>query len=730
VTLERVGSYRIVAPLGEGGMGAVFRAVDERTGREVALKVLQPDLSDDPTFLARFQREARAAAAVRHPAIVTVHEASVSGQVAFMALELVNGGSLKDEIRRRERLPWREAASLFAQVARGLAAIHERGLIHRDVKPANVLLADRPGEARQARLADFGLARRVDPRLSSAAGLTKTGEIVGTFEYMAPEQADARDVDGRADLYALGASLLEALTGRPPFEGSSLAILKQHMIDAPPSVRSRVSEVPPDLDRLVARLLAKDPAARGTAGEIAAELERIASGPAATTGRRAPLAVVALFGTLLVVLVIAMAPWRERPATVERPAAPPTNAPGTDARPVDREKEKVARGASLQRILQLADADEKRALAEVARLKSSPGWQDGGPADAAPIVSKLVARAESLAADLGLSPQPDQISDAYRRARRLFVIARRLDPGVPVGPKLVEAARWFRGNGAVSKVESEAVEAALLVLEGAREEAYVREISEWAASARDKQPLSSESNAAIQEAAWSAGQRLSASGSLLAAIDRRAGLALRRTPDVARSRFERSVTEDGATASDSLAEMGKVLDDAGRPDEALAAWNRAIELVPNNFNARHYRGCALAKGPRDGLARAVDDLKVALGAQRAREERSYGWELATSCALARAQARLGNLEEALAAARGKNTSGLPVEDAALWAALEVKRGGGRGVALKILRATSEWWHSRPDDEGRRAAAALDDLAARVEAAKDPDLEGLLPLPKD
>ena len=338
---ERVGPFRVEGVLGRGGMGTVYRAVDSRTNTPVALKVVLPELAHKAAFLDRFRREGKLGSAVRHPHVVDLLDAGEADGSLYLAFELVQGGSLKARLKATGPLPWREAARVAAQIARGLAAIHAAGLVHRDLKPENVLL----GPDGVAKIADLGLARRVSDA-GGADALTKTGQLLGTFEYMAPEQGhDAREVDGRADLYALGGTLFTLVTGSPPFLGQGYDLLKQHMLDAPPLLRSRVPDVPNELDEIVTRLLSKQPAARGRdAGDVARELEGLAASkekPAASG--RAPFVAAAIAA---LVLAGAAGAWaRSRGVSREQPSGASTIAvasgSGTEA---PAKVERTARG--------------------------------------------------------------------------------------------------------------------------------------------------------------------------------------------------------------------------------------------------------------------------------------------------------------------------------------------------------------------------------------------------
>ena len=318
--------------LGRGGMGIVYRARDEGLGRDVALKVLAPSSFDDLSALDRFRREATAAAAVSHPNVAVVHASGEIGGHHFLAVELLTGGSLADRLARGGPLPWQEVAEIGAAVASGLAAIHAAGIVHRDLKPANVLIDDQG----RPKLTDFGLAA---DRVDRAGCLTKTGELLGTLEYVAPEQAEsAKGVDARADVYSLGATLHALLTGRPPFEGSGIELLKRHLLDAPRRPSELAPSVPPELDRLVLKLLSKAPAARGDASAAARALGEIAAkkgSPPAKRGRGAALGAFAAGGLAIAAAVAFGARSRDVPPTpsvssarspVPRPSSSPTPA--------------------------------------------------------------------------------------------------------------------------------------------------------------------------------------------------------------------------------------------------------------------------------------------------------------------------------------------------------------------------------------------------------------------
>ncbi len=273
------GPYRVVAPLGRGGMAAVYEAHDPSLDRSVALKVLPAEFLHDPAFAERFRQEARVAAKLEHPHIVPIHAYGIEGGRPWMAMRLVRGGSLADRVRRSPLAP-REAAALLRDVAGALDYAHRQGIVHRDVKPANVLL----DEAGRAYLADFGIAKMLEG--SSVA--TATGLIQGTPAYMAPEQAMGGKVDHSADVYALGVVAFECLTGRVPYTGTTpVAVLMKHVQEPVPEPAA--AEVAPPLTAVLRRCLAKAPSERWpSAGAFTEALEQAASG-ATPPGGLAPL---------------------------------------------------------------------------------------------------------------------------------------------------------------------------------------------------------------------------------------------------------------------------------------------------------------------------------------------------------------------------------------------------------------------------------------------------------
>src|SRR3954471_11322109 len=258
---------------GRGGMGIVYRALDLRLKREVALKVIAPKASKDPEFRVRFQRECEVAASIHHPTLIPVYTAGEQDGSLYVTMRFVEGADLSVLLKRRGRLEPTSAASLIAQVGAALDAAHAYGIVHRDVKPANVLL-----DGEHALLTDFGLQRDI----KADARITEPGTLIGTFDYIAPEQLEDGDVDARTDVYALGCVLYEALTGEVPYPVETPAAkMFAHLGAPPPSVIAKRPDAGDLLDAVVQRAMSKDPAERfASAGELGrAALEAVSGGP-------------------------------------------------------------------------------------------------------------------------------------------------------------------------------------------------------------------------------------------------------------------------------------------------------------------------------------------------------------------------------------------------------------------------------------------------------------------
>jgi len=264
-----LGRYRLGEPLGRGGMSAVYRAYDPALDRQVAIKILRAELARDATYRRRFQEEARALGRVNHPNLVPIYAVGQEELVSYYAMALVEGPTLAQVLKALGALSVEQSLAVFVPFLRGLQAVHAANIVHRDIKPGNVMI-DRSG---RILLMDFGLARRADRET-----LTAAGAVLGTPEYMSPEQARGAAIDARSDLYSAGVILFEMLSGRPPFTGKdTIGILRRHCETPPPDLGTVRRDTPPELVAAVHRLLEKKPQARyADVGGVTAALEPLA----------------------------------------------------------------------------------------------------------------------------------------------------------------------------------------------------------------------------------------------------------------------------------------------------------------------------------------------------------------------------------------------------------------------------------------------------------------------
>ena len=319
----RLGPYEILAPLGEGGMGEVYRAKDTRLDREVAVKVVSEALAADPDHMARFEREARLLASLDHPNVAVIHGIEEREGIRFLVLELVEGRTL-DERLAAGPLPLVEALDLARQIADALVAAHGKGVIHRDLKPANVRVT--PGG--RAKVLDFGLAKSLAASAPAAsalttapAGGTAAGAILGTPAYMSPEQARGKPLDQRTDVWSFGCLLFEMLTGRPAFGGETASDCLAAILHTDPEWRALPRATPAAIRRLIARCLEKDPVRRPQAAEALSEIDLALESLRGGSGRQRPITpAIGVIGVavLAVVIIVALVVSRRMPAPAPR----------------------------------------------------------------------------------------------------------------------------------------------------------------------------------------------------------------------------------------------------------------------------------------------------------------------------------------------------------------------------------------------------------------------------
>ncbi|HEY2291486.1 MAG TPA: protein kinase [Thermoanaerobaculia bacterium] len=384
-----VGSYRIVEKIGEGGMGAVYRAVDEMLEREVAIKAIRPELAREPEIVERFRAEAKILARIHHPAIATIYSFFHDGGELFLAMEYVFGRTLSAVLTDGGALPWRRAVALLSSCLDGIEQAHRAGIIHRDLKPDNLMLTP----ADTLKVMDFGIAR-----MPGSNHLTRTGLLIGTLRYVAPEQIRGEEVDRRTDVYALGVVLYQMLTGRVPFDGPTDFLILKAQLEEPPAPPSAVvSGIPAWLDRIVLKALAKAPADRfQTVDELRVHLAGQGSLPLSEEDTRdLPTMILPPRST-------AAAPL-ESPETIEtgRPRLPAASPPGTSYRPV--------RGTGKHGVLTAVLVVVAAAVALLLWLKPGPEPAAVPAVHPAPIPAAsgpAPVQAETTVASANPAPQP------------------------------------------------------------------------------------------------------------------------------------------------------------------------------------------------------------------------------------------------------------------------------------------------------------------------------------
>jgi serine/threonine protein kinase len=368
---DEFAGYRIERRLGRGGMGILYLAVEPGLERRVALKLIAPEVAaDDDVFAKRFAAESRIAASIEHPNVVPIYAAGEEDGVPYIAMRYVSGSDLGRRIAREGRLDPEQAAALILQVGNGLDAIHAAGLVHRDVKPANVLLSGGAG-AEHAYITDFGVARNV----ATQSGLTQTGRFVGTLDYVAPEQISGAALDARVDVYALGCLLFKLLTGEVPYprEGEA-ARLYAHLNDPPPAPSLYAPEVPMALDDVVVRAMSKPPEDRyPSAGDLGrAAVAALSGAPVAIPERTVATGAAATREAETIQPTPVDPPKPEDTATATRPSQP--RQPTSATRHLDPEPD---RPAGRRRLFATAGALAVVAAVVVAIVLSGGGGGDG-----------------------------------------------------------------------------------------------------------------------------------------------------------------------------------------------------------------------------------------------------------------------------------------------------------------------------------------------------------------
>jgi len=479
---REIGGYRVLERLGRGGMGTVYRAVQVSLERVVALKVLSPELNADAAFVERFMREARAAGALNHPNIVQVYDVGSADGLHFYSMEFMEGGTVEDRVGREGRIPLREGLGIVRDAARALRFAEEKSLVHRDVKPANLMV----GPQGIVKLADLGLAGEVTERFDPREG------IFGTPHFIAPEQARGEPVDVRSDLYALGASAYRILAGRPPFAGSSVReILRAQLRDDPPPLGTLDPSIPAEVTDLFGRCLRKEPSERfPSASAFLEEIDRTLAS-AEEGRRRSP----AFLGSAVVLLLagggslLLWKPWspREKPMEASGPEDPGVASLDPEMERLRLEKRALSAQVDYASIpSDLVDADRAAALEAVARQYPETEYGSRASEEAIALRGAIETRErERLARETRAVSAIEAASAALEpllRAGR-FTAAAAAAAAVPEVAEFEDDAAFASRLGSVFETVAEAADAKALSAGEEAESALHREDFDAAADA-------------------------------------------------------------------------------------------------------------------------------------------------------------------------------------------------------------------------------------------------------